>query len=271
LPVSVVVLPDPCSQVLSEVRNAMALAIQGYAGAANAAALDPGNLACLNTSAASYKANTGVLVVRRADTLIAGATPTANYFNIQTSGCLSDVVPYVVDVPSGTFNMHSNAGGCTPATTVNTIAPLYTRIYFVSNCSGTDCSAAGADTVPTLKRLDVRMTGASPIITPIVDGIEDLQLDYGIDTTAAPGDGTPDVYTNTPVTHPAVTPTTPAEWVNVMSVRVSLLARNIDESGIPDTKTYTLGPRAAYAPGGSFRRHAYNALVRLYNVAQVRE
>ena len=154
-----------------------------------------------------------------------------------------------------------------PSAPAAKITPIYTRIYFISTCSGTDCSAAGADSVPTLKRIDVTPT-ATPI-TPIVDGIEDLQFDYGIDT-APPADGTPDVYTNT-ADHAATTPSSLAEWQNVMSLRIYVLARNLDATGgYIDTKTYALGP-VTVTPGGAFRRHAYSQVVRVNNPAGRRE
>ena len=267
-----VTLPDPCSTTLADVQASIGLPLQGYAGAATAALLDPGKLGCLN-AAAGYKPDTAVLVVRRADTSIAATAPTAGWFNIQISGCAGDPVPYVLDVDTnpGAFTLHTNTTpGCTPITGAPAarITPLYTRIYFISTCSGTDCSATGADSVPTLKRIDVKPTGTP--ITAIVDGIENLQFDYGIDTTAAPGDGTPDVYTNT-TDHTANAPSDLTEWQNVMSVRIYLLARNLEATaGYTDPKTYPLGPVSVPA-GGAYKRHAYNQLVRLNNPAGRRE
>jgi type IV pilus assembly protein PilW len=265
LPGSVTALPDPCSSTTATVQNSLAIPLQGYT--------DGSGLSCLN-AAAGYKANTAVLVVRRADTTVANATATTGYFNIQVSGCPGDAARYVLNTDtSGVFTLHSNGlPGCTPITTapVAKIAPYYQRIYYISTCSGTDCSAAGADSIPTLKRIDIQPAGASTP-QPIVDGIENFQIDYGIDTTAAPGDGSPDVYTNTPVTHPATTPASLAEWQNVMAIRIHLLARNLDTTNsFTDTKTYVLGP-VTDTPGGSFRRHAYNQLVRLNNPAGRRE
>ena len=155
---------------------------------------------------------------------------------------------------SGAFTLHSNgAPGCLPITAAPAakIAPFYQRIYFVSTCSGTDCSASGANSIPTLKRIDITPSGAATP-KPIVDGIENLQFDYGIDTTAAPGDGSPDVYTNT-TAHAATVPSTLAEWQNVMAVRIHVLARNLDTTGgHTDTKTYALGP-VSVTPGGGFQ------------------
>ena len=265
VPGSVTSLPDPCSTTLSVVQNSLGIPLQGYAGAASAASLDAGNLGCLG-AVAGYKANTAVLVVRRANTSIGASAPTSGWFNIQVSGCAGDTTPYVLDVDTNApaFNLHSNgAPGCTPVASAPAakITPYYIRIYFISTCSGTDCSAAGADSVPTLKRADV--TPAGTTITPMVDGIENLQFDYGIDTTAAPGDGTPDVYANAPLTL--------IQWQNVMSARIHVLARNVDATGShTDAKTYSLGP-VSVTPGGAFRRHAFNELVRLYNPAGRRE
>lgn len=260
LPGSVTSLPDPCSSTTATVQNSLALFLQGYASGAG--------LLCLD-AAAGYKANTGVIVIRRADTTIAVDAVTPNYFNIQVSGCPGDANRYVLNTDAaGPYTLHRNgAPGCTPITSAPTakIAPYYQRIYYISTCSNVDCSAAGADTVPTLKRIDITPGGA-PTPKPIIDGIENMQFDYGIDTNA---DGTPDVYTNT-TAHVATTPAF-AEWQNVMAVRIYVLARNLDTtSGYTDVKTYGLGP-VSTTPGGAFRRHAYNEVVRVNNPAGRRE
>jgi type IV pilus assembly protein PilW len=264
LPGSVTALPDPCSSTLTTVQNSLAIPLQGYT--------DGSGLSCLN-AAAGYMANTAVLVVRRVDTSAATTAPTANYFNMQVSACPGDAARYVLNTDaSGPYILHSNGTpGCTPITSapLAKITPYYQRIYYVSTCSGADCSAADADAVPTLKRIDITPTGAAAP-KAIIDGIENLQFDYGIDTTAAPGDGSPDVYTNT-TAHAATTPSSLTEWQNVMAVRVYVLARNLDTStAFTDTKKYVLGP-VSVTPGGSFRRHAYNELVRLNNPAGRRE
>ena len=267
LPGSYANLPDACSTTTTTVRDGMGLPVQGYEGAATAAALDSGKVGLSGTTAAGYKANTAVLVVRRAHTSIAASA--ANEF--QHSGQrLRRGHAAVRDGrrPAGTFNLHANtAPGCMPLSGAPgaTIAPFLTRIYFISTCSRASC-ASGADTVPTLKRIDI--TPTSTDVTPIVDGIENMQFDYGIDTS--PFDGVPDVYTNDATAHAAVVPTLP-EWSNVMAVRIYLLARNVESSGaFTDVKTYRLGP-VNYTPGGNFKRHAYTELVRLVNPSGRRE
>jgi type IV pilus assembly protein PilW len=260
---SVTTLPDACDTSTAGVQAAIGLPLQAYAGQATAATLDPGKLACIG-AAAGYKPNTAVLVVRRISTAAPGAV-TAGSFNLQTSGCPGDLVRYVLDTPTGAFTLHTNTTpGCFPITTapVAPISPYFTRIFFVSTCSDADCSAGGANNVPTLKRIDIN-PGAVSAPVALVDGIENLQFDFGIDTTA-PGNGSPDVYKNMPLTL--------AEWQNVMTAHIYVLARNLDpSSGFTDTKSYALGPVTVGAQNDSFRRHAYTQLVRLYNPSQRRE
>jgi type IV pilus assembly protein PilW len=75
----------------------------------------------------------------------------------------------------------------------------------------------------------------------LVDGIESMQILYGVDTSAS-GDGTADTY----VTADAV-----PSWIQVVSVQISLLARSANVTGdaadlTDDTNTYVLaGPDAA--------------------------
>jgi type IV pilus assembly protein PilW len=277
-------VPDPCSTTTANVMASIGIPLQGYSGDESVA----GFPTCLN----GHKANTAVLVVRRAGTAAAGAF-TSGEFNIQVSGCAGDPDPhYVVGTTASVFTLHKNTSpGCTPITTAPTadISPLYVRIYYIScnTSSGVACGAAGADGVPTLQRVDVTppgktcqdgttSTAANPCITPIVDGIENMQFEYGVDTT---NDGAPDSYTDTPpdATKDAGTPAPTVAgrtWQNVMSVRVYLLSRNIDPTGAySDAKTYSLGG-VSVTPSGAdlkFKRHAYSELVRLNNPAGRRE
>jgi type IV pilus assembly protein PilW len=266
---SIVSLPDPCSTSIADIRANLGLPVQGYAGAASATAIDPGKLSCVSTAAAGYKPNTAVLVVRRANTSSLGFA--SGSFNIQVSGCAGDSTSYIVDSVSANFTLHKNSSpGCTPITSAPTadITPLDTRIYFISTCSNTNCSASGTTSTPTLKRADITPNGTT--ITPIVDGIENMQLDYGIDNAPSPKDGVPDVYTNSTL-HTGTTPSNITEWQDVMSVRIYVLARNIDQTvGYSDPKTYQLGP-ASVTPADSYKRHAYSELVRLNNPAGRRE
>lgn len=254
-------LPDPCSTTLSDVQTSIGLPLRGYAGAATSGALDGGKLGCLN----NYKPNTAVLVVRRANTSVVGYT--SGVFNIQVSGCAGDTAPYVIAAASSAFTLHANtaATACNPLSAANVadITPYLTHIFFVSSCSV--CTGGSADSLPTLKRIDVNSGGT--VTTSLVEGIEDIQFDYGIDSSL---DGVPDSYTNT-TAHAAVVPSNLTEWQNVMTLRIHVLARNLDPTGgYTDPKTYSLGP-ASSTPGGAYKRHAYSELVRINNPAGRRE
>lgn len=215
------------------------VAIFGYAGAA----ADPTPTTCLN----NYKANTAVLVIRRASTEpipVASAVAATTY--LQVSKCSTETPPFVL----GTSGYTLREKNCT---TLAAVRPYITRIYYVSGCS-----VCGSDTIPTLKMVD--FVGGARTLVPLAEGIENMQLDYGIDTS---GDGAPDSYTAAPAA---------TDWPNVMAVRVNLLARNNEATtGYKDTKTYNLGGVTDGPFDDQFKRHAYTQLVRAINPSGRRE
>jgi len=109
-------------------------------------------------------------------------------------------------------------------------------------------------------------------LVPIVDGIDYFKVEYGLDssptavdtTTGLVGDGIPDSY----VTAPTI-----AEWPNVVSVRIYIVARNIEASaGFTDTKTYAVGSGlSTTAANDQYKRHQFATEVRINNVAARRE
>jgi len=62
-----------------------------------------------------------------------------------------------------------------------------TNIYFVANNDNAN------DGIPTLKRAELGLAGNSFSIVPLVEGVENLQIEYGLDT-GVPTTGTPAVY-----------------------------------------------------------------------------
>jgi type IV pilus assembly protein PilW len=137
---------------------------------------------------------------------------------------------------------------------------FHVRAYYVASCD-----RCGIDTIPTLKRAELTRDGI--VVTPLAEGIEDLQLEYGLD---ANDDGAPDRYLDAP--NPALG-TAYGEWSNVMAVRIFLLARSIDaEPGYTDTKEFDLGPAGRRpATGDSYKRALLTSLVRPMNLAGPRE
>jgi type IV pilus assembly protein PilW len=168
------------------------------------------------------------------------------------------------------------------------IRRLHVHIYFVAPCSrlasgqSTCTSAAdGGTPIPTLKRLELDLDSsgnAALVVRPIAEGIENLQVEYGFDTTPTAinaatgfrGDGVIDTYSKNLT---GVGSATYAEWPNTMSVRLFVLARNpLATSGFNDNKTYAMGLEGNYVPADkTFRRHLFEGEIRLINLSSRRE
>jgi type IV pilus assembly protein PilW len=128
---------------------------------------------------------------------------------------------------------------------------------------------------------------------PLVEGIEQLNIEYGLDCAAntvppAPfvalwPDGMADVYTSDPTnyTDGANCANAVDNWRNVVTARFYVLARNINtSSSLSDeakAKTYSLGRKPdgtalTFGPfNDGYRRHVYSSLVRIANPAGRRD
>jgi type IV pilus assembly protein PilW len=162
------------------------------------------------------------------------------------------------------------------------IRKLGVHIYFIAPCSvpadGTETCTGPADDggtpIPTLKRLELTAMAGAPgwKIAPLVDGIRNLQIDYGIDNSPAVmdpstnqfGDGAPDTYVMTPAV---------ADWTNVVSVRLNFIAVSSQLTAkYVDTKTYNLGLAGVVGPfNDSFKKHLFSGVARLVDVSGRRE
>ena len=299
------VLPDPCSTSIADLLAALPLPIQGY----DAPASTP-IPACL--SSANFLPGTDVVVMRRARTAVlpATATPATNEIYLQANTDSADIQAGNSGSPIGTTRKANGAVAVimkkNPATGVIDLAAdirkFEVHIYFVAPCSvpnggGSTCTGASDDNgnpIPTLKRLELTSNGANTImkIVPLVEGIQNLQIEYGIDddpnaanlATGLIGDGAPDDYITDPedAALSATTPATVSNWQNVVAAKVFILARNTNQTaGYTDTKTYCLGSltAAGACPGAvtfgpfndRYKRHVYSAQVRLTNPGSRRE
>lgn len=276
LPAMTSMPPDPCATSVTDLNNSFFFHVQGY-----------DNAATIPSCVSDARAGSDILVIRRVSTCVAGPTLEAGcdpvvagapYF--QSSNCyqatelamntggVTAAKDYQAHFRLGTDTttafMNRRPLNCTVGTQAD-FRRYLTRIYFVAN------NNVGADGIPTLKRAELGATGFT--IVPLVEGIETIQFEYGVD---ADGNGTVDGYTANPDTYNACAGATCVRnWLRTYAVKVNLLARNIERSpGHTDSKTYTLGLKAdgtanvfpaSGTYGDMYKRHAYNAAVRLDN------
>ncbi len=282
-------LPDPCATNSTSLVNAIPLPVQGY----NDPATSP--ISCLDS--ANYLSNTDILVIRRASTATPLASFPADKDVYMQSSPLSVQIHQNTDPPPVSI---TNKDGVTAAP----IRKYHVHIYFVSPCSvptgpatanaPATCKATddGGAPIPTLKRLELTAGSVGPTmsIVPLVEGIENLQIDYGVDDTPnvpSPtgflGDGSPDCYDADPGSSTnagftagcsAGNPGSITAWSEVVTAKIYLLARNPQTTpGYTDTKTYNLGlDFPSVGPTGDrYKRHVYQSVVRLSNSSGRRE
>ena len=111
------------------------------------------------------------------------------------------------------------------------------------------------DGIPTLCRKVLRGAGPSMSTECLATGIENLQIEYGLDTSQ---DGHPNVF----VPNPSL-----ADIQNVVSARIFILARTTDiDTRYTNTKTYSISNAPDYAPGDSFHRRVFSTTVSIQNI-----
>lgn len=263
-------MPNACDVSVGGLLPATALHVQGYSFNAGVAAASP-----LSGCVTNHKPGTDVLVVRRLDP-DSSATETAGATDL--SKVVEGQVYVQTGLTTGAVQLSALLAAGSADATVNTAAfPLHKRnlslsalrklvvhVYYISQCSvevsGSCTGADGGTPIPTLKRLELGVGPAFTKVT-IAEGIENLQVDYGVDGTDA--DGAPN---GVDVSGSALDFAT---WQDVMTVKVHLLARSSEASGgFTDSKTYALGTfGAASAAAGEkgYKRHMFVQSVRLVN------
>jgi type IV pilus assembly protein PilW len=297
LPAVPATAPDPCAAptagaVSDTVNSALAIPVQ-YISAASI----PAGCGALLT-AANLIAGSDIVVVRRADTTLVNSagsgTITAGTVYLQSTADSSELQYGAGGAITNTQNAagaastlqrrdFSVAASGTPPqfpAIAAAIRKYRTHIYFVAPCSVPDgggvlCTGGADDLgnpVPTLKRLELGAAGAFTIV-PIVEGIEAIRVEYGIDnlpvnavdpgTGSLIGDGLPDAFSHTPSV---------AEMGNAVAARIYVLARNTTPSaGYVDDKTYTMGTLTTTATNDKYKRHVYGAETRIANQSGRRE
>lgn len=261
-------MPDACALDLATLEAASQLHVQGFNAPVSAS---------VPTCLSNQRAGTDILVVRRAD-------PDSSALETAGAPDMTKLVTNQLYIqtglnPAATFAAIVRFGSSSATNTTNftllkkdkvtraTIRRMVTRIYYVTDCSvevGGSCAGAdGGNPIPSLKMRELTVTGgvaawASPVT--IAEGIENMQIDYGVDTNA---DGAPD---GDDVNGDLLTTAT---WGDVMSVKIHLLARSLEKSAdFVDNKTYPLGTGGTITPTGAdlaYKRHVFVQSVRLVN------
>lgn len=271
-------LPAPCATSLDDIKAGLVLAVQGM----DDADAETEGLDCLD----DLREGSDVLVVRRTATCIAGvgacAPLTAGGPFFQASLCNN---ASELDSPStddfyalslADTNLTRHQRDCSATAGTGTLAAkrrYHTHIYFIAN------NHRAGDGIPTLKRAELGSGGTAPTwtIVPLAEGIEQLQLEYGLDLDP---DGVPDVLAANPDTAAgcAAAECRVANWRSVVAVRLHLLARNTEATaGYVDAKSYTLGLDAAGedhvidAAEDAYKRHVFQSQVALPNPAGRRQ
>ncbi|MAR89502.1 MAG: pilus assembly protein PilW [Pseudomonadales bacterium] len=108
--------------------------------------------------------------------------------------------------------------------------------------------------VPSLFRESLNTGGSTTTIEEMVQGVENMQVEYGVDTD---GDAIPDRYMDADAV-------SASQWVDsVVSARISMLLRSLTElASEPQTFSY-MG--ASYTPTDNFVRRVYTTTVKLRN------
>lgn len=272
-------LPDPCLTSTSELRDALPIHIQGDDSSSA--------LSCLS----DVKSGTDVVVIRRAGTCAVGETGCdsavvsgAPYFQasfcspnngtelatvLGSASAWTDLLDdwFIVASGGSTFGLHkmlaSDLANCNVSTNLAPVRPYKVKIFFVAN------NTAASDGIPALKLAELGASGFT--IVTLASGIEQLQMEYGVDLS---GDGVPEAYTANPGAYNSCGLTTCVDnWMNVVAVKIHLLARNTSLSpDYTDGKTYNLGNNADGAANtvgpfnDHYRRQPFNALVKTINI-----
>ena len=123
-------------------------------------------------------------------------------------------------------------------------------IYYIRQFANTP-----GDGIPTLCRKVLRGPGPSMLTECLATGIENLQVEYGIDTS---GNGQPNVYVPAP---------TLAEMQNVVAARIFIVARTTEiDFRYTNDKVYSVSNSPDFVPGDSFHRRVFSTNVAIQNI-----
>jgi len=161
-------------------------------------------------------------------------------------------VTSITGSPTATLTMGSNLGGDPIySTTEAEVFPMQTTVYYVKK------SSSGATTSLYRRIFDGNKAGGYE--QELIEGVENLQVTYGVDTTS-PADGVIDSY---------VTANNVANWSTVVAVRMGLVLRSLNPMDgdvlLPTTGTVN-GVTVTYPSTGTrYDRRVFTTTVAVRN------
>lgn len=303
-------IPSQADIVASTANSPLAFYVQGYPAASDTASASIPAACSTWIDSATLKPGSDILVVRRlatarlidsdASPAVLSALAIKGEVYAQTSPDQISIQygdgTTVVDGQTGTvIDGTKNAEGVatlltrkdfsqavppagTRPTTAAYIRKLVVHVYFVAKCrqgSGSNGKCTSADdTIPTLTRLELGADAdndPSMKLVPLVEGIEFMKINYGLDTGSVISGKTVDGGVDTMVAAPAAV----ADWQNVVMAEIRLIARNTNStSNYVDTKRYDLGNGITFSPSGNaatFKRHSFVSRAYIENIGGRRE
>ena len=167
----------------------------------------------------------------------------------------------------------SSPGSGAPLCTTNGVAYTFSpgsrilrmsgNIYYIGN---------NPNGVPSLYRLRLGQSGgnAAAVAEELVEGVEDMQITYGVDTsnpaTCSQTDGVVDAYvtsSNVAATAPCASPAD--DWKKVLSVRIRLLMRTEDNIASQPQAYFYTNPLNATTPTDRRLRKVFTTTIAVRN------
>lgn len=218
---------------------------------------------CITSGSNPVKAGSDVLMVKRA----LGTVDMTKSAGGTNTGALTNGAVYLKTGARGDARIAaaSSASAITSDTSVPNPATYWRyapQVFFVRTYSAT-----AGDGIPTLCR--EYLTDAAAFASEcLVEGVEMVQVEFGIDNSAGDGNNVPDFYVANP---------TNAQIAQAITARIFVLMRSVSPiANYTNDKTYVLGTRAVdfdssasgnNPPNDGFLRRVYSTTVLLRNAA----
>ena len=298
-------IPDPCiTGNEAALATSLRTPIQAIIAPDQSSTANLTGTSCGTYLTGNLQAGSDILVIRRADT--SPLRYPADGFSpvVATSDTMTTNEVYMQTNPKD-VSVFFGAGAAVSAASPNTVLQrngnaesvrkYRVHIYFVAPCSlDHPCSSSsdGGSPIPTLKRLELSVSGGARTFTvvPIAEGVQAFKVELGIDNTPTAvnscttrkGDGAPDVY----LPNSTTSAITAADLSGVVSAKVWIVARSPQTTpGYTDTKTYAVGTATdvlgagtvagtglTYGPyNDAYKRHAFFSEMRAVNPSARRE